>query len=180
MPVRTPRPRQNQGRPNFKRPGRKIPRLIGARRPGPPLRTRGPRPFIKAVEQTDAPGLPPPTLTATLPEWYVYWWLEKRRNLKPGLDFEFQSSLLGGRQELGGLVLDFFLPNFFNGLAINVQGYHWHRESTSQRADDLSDKLRLIALGYTVVYCLEDDLLRSLDGTMQQAMRGIQLYPDTV
>ena len=110
-------------------------------------------------------------------EWWVFWWLEKRGEI-----FDFQSSLMGGRMELGGLVTDFIVHNRFAepGLVINVQGEFWHRFTVSQRASDLNDKLRLQALGYTVVYVLEDELYRDLDNVMKKALVGQQTYEDTI
>jgi hypothetical protein len=171
-------------RPAFKKPARKIPTLVKTRIRRPPLTVRGPRAFVKRAEQTDAPGLPPAGLVATLPEWHVYWWLEKRRRLIAGLEFDFQSSLFGGRMDKGGLVVDFLLPFHFGppGLVLNVQGYNWHYASAALRADALADKIRLVSQGHAVVYLLEDDLLDPgrLDRTMSMALQGTQLFPDTV
>ena len=90
------------------------------------------------------------------------------------------SSLLGGRQELGGLVTDFLLLDRFfpPGLVINVQGEFWHRFTSNQRVKDLTDKIRLTQRGYTVVFVLEDAVLRHLDSTMEKALLGIQEYAD--
>jgi very-short-patch-repair endonuclease len=166
----------------IKKPGRKIPRIETPRRPGPPLTVRGPRPFQKQVEQTDSPGdKVPPGFMGTLPEWYVHWWSVHRRHLIPDLDFEFQSSLFGGRLDLGGLVIDFLYPHLFPpGLVVNVQGFTWHYYTTEQRQADVMTKERLIARGYTVVFAREEDLLKQLDRTMSEALTGRQLFEDTV
>ena len=167
----------------IKKPARHIPGIEKPRMKGPPIRVHGPRPFIKAPQQTDGPGnvVPAELGLATLPEWYVYWVLTRRMRMIPNVDFVFQSSLFGGRMDLGGLVTDFFLPNvFFPGLVINVQGEFWHRISTGQRAKDFDDKVRLTEQGYTVVYVLEDAVLRAPEFVVRQAVRGIQLYSDVV
>jgi hypothetical protein len=167
-------------RPKFKKPARKIPGIQKTRFRSPPLTVRGPKAFIRRAVQSDDPGLPPPELVATLPEWYVYWWLTTKRKLISGLDFDFQSSLFGGRLDLGGLVVDFLLPFHFGppGLVINVQGYTWHYYSSLLRADALNDKIRLESRGYRVVYVLEDDILYRLEATMQAAITGTQLFSD--
>lgn len=169
-------------RPAFKKPARKIPTLVKTRIRRPPLTVRGPRAFVRRAAQTDSPGLPPPGLVATLPEWHVYWWLSERRHLQPGLEFDFQSSLFGGRLDKGGLVVDFLLPFHLGppGLVINVQGYNWHYASSSLRADALADKVRLASQGHVVVYVLEDDVLDlgRLDRTMSLALQGTQVFSD--
>lgn len=162
----------------IKRPAPRIKRPNVRRRPGPPIRVRGPRAFIKAPVSTDAPGDKPTSFTITQAEWLVYWWLIHKGRQRADIDFQFQSSLLGGRTYLGGLVVDFFFPNRLGGLVINVQGEYWHRYTSQQRANDLMNKLRLQSRGWTVVYVLEDALFRSLDHVMENAMRGVQLYAD--
>lgn len=142
-----------------------------------PLATKGPRPFIAKVVQTDAPpDVPPPDITATLPEWRVYWWLSKEK-----IQFDFQSSLMGGRLDKGGLVIDFLLPDRFPpGLVLNVQGFFWHRYTTNDRMADILTKVRLQEQGYTVVYMAEEDILDRLDTVMKAALTGRQLYPDNL
>lgn len=163
-------------------PGRKVPQIVRPRRPGGPITTRGPAGRNAQIVQTDGPGEAPPSLGSliTLPEWYVYQHLTAKRRLIPNLDFIFQSSLEGGRMELGGLVLDFELPGRIGakGLVINVQGEAWHRYSTGQRAKDLLDKIRLTALGYHVVYVNEDAIIRGAAYPVDRALEGIQLFDD--
>lgn len=61
-------------------------------------------------------------MRGTLPERVVYKSLEDR-----DLPFTFQSSLQGGRIELGGLVAD-FVVDFRKPLVIRVQGQYFHGE----------------------------------------------------
>jgi very-short-patch-repair endonuclease len=163
----------------IKRPGRKIPQLVRPRdKNRKPLTVRGPKPFIKRPEQTDAPGIKPGNFTITQPEWCVYWWLQKRHR-----QFTFQSSLLGGRQVLGGLVTDFIVHDATAppGLVINVQGFAWHRHTTVQRQADVTTKVRLEALGFAVVYVLEDEVINALDYVMDLAVNQLkQTFPDSV
>jgi hypothetical protein len=168
------------------RPAKRIPSAKPPRVRHEPFIPRGPRVGIKEPQQTDSPGEVVPAGeigTATLPEWYCWWWLTRKRKMTPGVDFEFQSSYFGGRREMGGLVVDFILPQYFgSGLVLNVQGFHWHRYSTQSRANDLLTKIRLQGppFFFTVVYLAEDDLYERLDYTMTQALKGTQLYQDQV
>jgi hypothetical protein len=61
----------------------------------------------------------------TKPEWNVYQALV-RAGKKPDIDFTFQGALFGGRQSLGGLIIDFLFINPPD-LAINVQGEFFHQ-----------------------------------------------------
>jgi hypothetical protein len=154
------------------RPARKIPSARPPRERHAPFIPRGPRTGIKTVVQTDSPGDVVNTAeigTATLPEWYCWWWLTRKARMTPGLHFDFQSSFI---------LYDRFVP----GLVLNVQGFHWHRYSTGSRANDLMTKLRLQGPPhwFTVVYLAEDDLYQRLDYTMTMALKGTQLYSDEV
>lgn len=175
-------PFQEKRTKNIKKPGRRVARIAVPKRPGPPLRTLGPRPFVKSPTQSDSPGdAVPDGMTMTLAEWYVYWWSVHRRRLSPQIDFEFQSSLFGGRIDLGGLVIDFLYRGFFPpGLVVNVQGEAWHYYTTEQREANILTRVRLQDRGYTVVFVKEDDVLSQLDYVMTRAMKGEQLFADYV
>lgn len=61
-----------------------------------------------------------------------------RRGYSPGIDFDFQSSQLGGRLELGGLVADFLFP--FKRIVVNIQGpthSQWVRIQKDQEQREL-------------------------------------------
>jgi G:T-mismatch repair DNA endonuclease (very short patch repair protein) len=120
----------------------------------------------------------PEEFFGTLPEWQVYWWLTVREKLVEGEDFSYQSSLLGGREQLGGMVADFILLNREPRLVINVQGGYWHRATAALKAHDVIYKAALQEMGYDVVYVLEADLAERLATTMRSALQGIQLYQD--
>jgi len=64
----------------------------------------------------------------------------------PGVDFTFQSAMMGGRAELGGLVADFLFE--IPKIIVNPMSY-WHTMSlvTERRDDDQTVILR--SLGYT-------------------------------
>lgn len=176
--VGTSRPARQK--PEFKKQSRQLPRAKPPRVRHPPLFTRGPRPFIKGFTQLDGPGDHTPSgLVATLPEWYVYWYLTDRKDMIPGVDFEFQSSVFGGRMDKGGLVFDFFLPGRIGtqGLVINVDGYVWHRYTLDDRAITIMNDERADNQGYFVVHVAEEDVLKRVEYTVENALRGIQLYP---
>lgn len=74
-------------------------------------------------------------MKGTLPERVVFKSLEDRH-----LIFDFQSSLFGGRVELGGLVAD-FIVQFRKELVIRVQGRFWHGEFDRETGDLISGEI---------------------------------------
>ena len=78
------------------------------------------------------------------------------------MDFDFQSSALGGRQYVGGLVADFMFdrPPL---LIINVNSEYWHEArpqgaGRTQQARDIYARQQFAGLGYTLVLIDDDDL----------------------
>lgn len=49
----------------------------------------------------------PPDWEGSIPEYMVYRSLIERHGKQPGVDFSYQSALMGGRLDKGGVVLDF-------------------------------------------------------------------------
>ena len=86
------------------------------------LHRRGVRRPLIGEDPLEARAIPETTFNGYLHERILYAFLVKL-GFQPGVDFTAQSSLEGGRLELGGLVADFL---FFNmRLIIRVQGpYH--------------------------------------------------------
>ena len=76
-------------------------------------------------------------------EVIVYDWLVKRK-----VAFTFQSSMSGGRFELGGSVVDFTIDEL--DLAWRVQGDYFHKQIT-QSAHDAIQREILESQGWTVV-----------------------------
>ena len=106
-----------------------------------------------------APQQAPPDFPGSYPEYLTFVTLQKL-GYDPQTDFSFQSSQMGGRANLGGLIVDFLL-NRPPGLAINVNGvyYHYERKGTGQKAKDVYHRQQLGGLGYTLIFVDDSDLL---------------------
>jgi len=70
-----------------------------------------------------------------------------RRGFQPGIDFDFQSSQLGGRMELGGLVADFLF--FFKRIVVNIQGPTHSKWVRIQKDQEQRELLEL--MGYRTI-----------------------------
>lgn len=106
----------------------------------------------------------------TLPEWEVFQALI-RAGKKPDIDFIFQSSLLGGRQTRGGLVIDFLFINPPD-LAINVQGEFFHQEQGAATiARDRMARAALAGQGITLIFIDADDANADPDAYVKDALR---------
>lgn len=83
-----------------------------------------PRPLqtiIRPPKRMPPYGVPPPEFPGSSAEWAIQWAL-----MQLGEDFLYQASFDGGRQQLGGTVVDFLLHARL--LVIRVQGTYWHYE----------------------------------------------------
>ena len=66
-----------------------------------------------------------------------------RAGKQPGIDFTYQSPLLGGRMTKGGAVLDFEFTNPPD-LAVNIQGVYYHYEfGVDQKARDVMTRVQM-------------------------------------
>jgi hypothetical protein len=107
--------------------------------------------------QTQNIPSPPANWPGSLPEWQCYETL-RRLGKVPGVDFTYQSPLLGGRIAKGGVIIDFLFSDPPN-LAINVQGIFFHYElGVGVRSRDLMARQQLAADGVTLIFIDEDDL----------------------
>ena len=100
----------------------------------------------------------PSNWEGSLPEYIAYVELERAGKV-PGVACTYQSPLLGGRMDKGGVVLDF---EFYNppDLAINIQGTYYHYEmGTEQKARDRMAAAQIAGQGMTLIFIDEDDLL---------------------
>jgi hypothetical protein len=101
----------------------------------------------------------------TEPEYYVYQALTRL-----GVDFDYQSSKMGGRQERGGAILDFFIPGL--NLAINVASLYWHYTRPAQLQNDMIQREMLESQGIRVIYIDEDDARRNAKWYVEEALAG--------
>lgn len=67
----------------------------------------------------------------------------------PGVDFTFQTSIMGGRAELGGLVADFIFP--IPMIIINPTSV-WHTMTLANIRRDDDQTAILASMGYMVIY----------------------------
>jgi len=106
----------------------------------------------------------------SVPEWITYEALEKAGK-QPGFDFTYQSPLLGGRIQKGGVVIDFDFSNPPD-LAINVQGVYFHYQfGVETRARDEMVRAQLAGSGQILIFIDEDDLLEDPDYYVMEALR---------
>lgn len=135
----------------------------------PTIFTTGPKGSRTA--DSFSPNTPPTDWPGTRPEWMVYNAL-KQEGKSPEIDFSYQSSLLGGRSALGGIVADFLF--FTQPLVINVQGgyYHFVLGGVAKQASDVIQRAQMTSLGYTVVYIDEQDIDANVDWYVHEALGG--------
>jgi hypothetical protein len=119
---------------------------------------------------TQAQQQVPANWEGSMPE-YVAYQTFIRLGLEPGLDFVYQSPLMGGRLDKGGLVIDFLFAEPPN-LAVNINGvyYHYHH-GVEARARDIMARTSLAGEGTTLIFIDDDDLLRDPDYYCQQALQ---------
>ena len=99
----------------------------------------------------------PPSWPGSLPEYIAYiTFIQLGKD--PNQDFSYQSSLMGGRMDKGGAVLDFM---FYEppDLAVNIQGVYYHYETgVSTQARDLMMRSMVAGQGVTLIFIGDDDL----------------------
>ena len=130
----------------------------GIRRPNVGLDPREAR----AVSKASVPG--------TLPERIVYKYLVTKRRYSPSADFDFQSSLQGGRLELGGIVADFLFR--YMRIILQVQGPT--HQGYLRTAKDNEQRDALEQMGYRV-FDIEDKVIFNefrFEQVMDQIFRG--------
>jgi very-short-patch-repair endonuclease len=103
------------------------------------------------VDPREARAVPAERILGTLPE-RIYWlFLVSKLKMRTPGDFDFQSSLEGGRMEYGGLVADFLFP--WLKVIVQVQGPT--HSLFRRKAKDAEQFGILRELGYTVLYLEE-------------------------
>jgi len=110
------------------------------------------------------------TQIASEPERIVLAWLDKRGIV----DYEFQSSMMGGRYELGGSIVDILFPE--RGLAWRIQGTYWHRGVEKEGTDAVQREL-LESQGWVVVDIWESmlDTPERVNEVLEKALRGEEM-----
>ena len=111
------------------------------------------RPFVGA-DPLEARAISKGQLRGTLPERIVYRYLTEKMHMVDNADFDFQSSLDGGRIQMGGLVVDFRFEPL--KLIINVQG-PTHKEYLRGKKDEEQRSI-LEDMGYKVYDLWEADI----------------------
>ena len=100
----------------------------------------------------------PPNWPGSVPEYVAYQTFVEI-GLEPGEDFTYQSPLMGGRMDKGGIILDFLFTNPPN-LAVNVQGVYYHYEfGVEAKARDIMARASLAGQNLTLIFIDDDDLM---------------------
>jgi len=112
----------------------------------------------------------PPNWEGSLPEYLVYRSLTESFNKLAGVDFTYQSSLLGGRLFKGGVVLDFLFNNPPD-LAINVQGEYYHYGmGATYLQNDIMVRQQMAGEGINLIFIDESDILNDVDYYVREAL----------
>ena len=106
----------------------------------------------------------------SVPEYLVYVSLITRQGKIEGVDFSYQSPLMGGRLDKGGVVIDFLFNNPPD-LAINVQGeyYHYGLGATFMQ-NDIIIRAQMAGQGINLIFIDESDILEDVDYYVRQAL----------
>ena len=107
------------------------------------------------VQQVQAPS----NWEGSLPEYVAYQTFIEL-GLEPGKDFTYQSPLMGGRLDKGGLIIDFMFSEPPD-LAVNVQGVYYHYEfGVESKARDMMARASLAGQNITLIFIDDDDLMK--------------------
>jgi len=115
------------------------------------LHRRGPDRTKVGEDPLEARAVPASLIRGTLPERIVWRFLVEYMRFVPDVDFDFQSSLQGGRIDTGGIVADFKFTYIM--IVIQVQG-PTHEEYLRIQKDD-EQTMALKEMGYDV-FPIED------------------------
>ena len=124
------------------------------------------RPMI-GQDTLEARAISKEYIRGTLPERIVYKFLVDKLRLADGVEFDFQSSMSGGRLELGGIVADFLFP--IKMMVLQVQGPT--HTGTLRMAKDEEQRGMLQDMGYSVVDIEEDTIYN--ESKFDEEMRKI-------
>lgn len=118
------------------------------------LHRRGPYRKLEGIDPLEARAVPEDQVRGTLPERILYKSLVDDFSMLPWFDFVFQSSLQGGRINLGGIVADFVFELMH--IVIQVDG-PTHAQSLRIHKDNEQD-LALNEMGFQVYHLPEDTI----------------------
>ena len=106
----------------------------------------------------------------SVPEFLVYASLITKQGKQEGIDFSYQSPLMGGRIDKGGVVIDFLFLDPPD-LAINVQGeyYHYGLGSTYIQ-NDVIVRQQMGGQGLNLIFIDESDVLEDVDYYVREAL----------
>lgn len=150
-----------------------------------PVRRRGPERanLGRKADRVVGPGLPPPGFLMawnSKSEWVAYWSIAKalgnprdprRGPFKGGTNWSYQSSFGGGRQALGGQVVDFVVNLPYETIGIMLQSDRFHLTTDpSKSALDVA-RARSLASAMRVEELYERDLIT--DPTGEQAVKTV-------
>ena len=112
----------------------------------------------------------PSTWEGSVPEYIAYQTFVQLGK-EPGVDFTYQSPLMGGLMDKGGVVLDFMFTNPPD-LAVNVQGVYYHYQfGVEASARDTMAKASLAQQNITLVFIDDDDLMADAKHYCREALR---------
>lgn len=117
------------------------------------LHRRGPRRLAVGQDPNEARAVPKSQIKGTLEERIVWLWLTDHH-----VQFSFQTSLLGGRLELGGLVADFILPEYM--YVLNPAG-PTHSQFGQEHKDEQQSEY-LAEFGYRQFIIPQEDVLNEM------------------
>jgi len=135
------------------------------------LHRRGPQRPTVGVDPNEARAVPETQVRGTLPERVMLKFIIEKLHFGYGSDFTFQSSLQGGRLELGGVVADFVFPVM--KIVIRVQG-PTHGTYIRMRKDDEQREI-LESMGFTV-WDIETETILNEYALEEWARRHFNLY----
>lgn len=119
------------------------------------------------VNPLEARATPKTVTKGTLPERIVHKWLIEKGHFVEGIDFTFQSSLDGGRVELGGVVADCLFPMM--KIVIQVEG-PTHLEFLRSKKDE-EQRAILEDMGFRVFNVWEEEIYN--ETRLEERMRRI-------
>ena len=131
------------------------------------MHRRGPKQPLVGEDPLEARAIPHGMLRGTLPERIIYKALVEQYHFVPDVDFDFQSSLQGGRLETGGIVADFL----FKILRIVINPLGPTHYEFLRMAKDIEQIQALEDLGYTVYMIDEHDVYN--EEKMNEILRRI-------